>query len=322
MARPAPAATRAVDILSYLIAHPTQSFTLSELARHLRMNMASTHTVLAVLTAAGYVVRHPVRKTYALGPLLVAAGQAALERYPVIDVARDEIRKLSRQHGVELLVTAPAGDEIVALVRAGRHPHGLEVGRRVPLVPPLGSVFVAWGTAEEIEEWLSRAGPRADQASVERYRRSLRTVRERGYSVALQPLAAGALADALVEIAERPTAAARRSLDEVIGELGHGNYHLDDLEAAGASNVGMIAAPVFDQEGRAVLAPRPLRLSETARGGGDRRLGEPPPRHGAGRHPPDPRAGARCRASELTAARPVVPVAGRRPAVARPGSLL
>ena len=48
MARPAPAATRAVDILSYLIAHPTQSFTLSELAPHLRMNMASTHTVLAV----------------------------------------------------------------------------------------------------------------------------------------------------------------------------------------------------------------------------------------------------------------------------------
>jgi DNA-binding IclR family transcriptional regulator len=269
MARPAPAATRAVDIMSYLIAHPTQSFTLSELARHLRMNMASTHTVLAVLTAAGYVVRHPVRKTYALGPLLVAAGQAALERYPVIDVARDEIRKLSRQHGVELLVTAPAGDEIVALVRAGpRHPHGLEVGRRVPLVPPIGSVFVAWGTAEEIEEWLGRAGPRADQEAVARYRRSLRTVRERGYSVALQPLAAGALADAVVEIAERPTAAARRSLDEIIGELGHGNYHLDDLEAAGASNVGMIAAPVFDQEGRAVLAlalsdfPRPLTPDE------------------------------------------------------------
>ena len=86
--------------------------------------------------------------------------------------------------------------------------------------------------------------------------------------MALQPLAAGALADALVEIAERPTAAARRSLDEVIGELGHGNYHLDDLEAAGASNVGMIAAPVFDQEGRAVLAlalsdfPRPLAAEE------------------------------------------------------------
>ena len=269
MARPAPAATRAVYILSYLIAHPTQSFTLSELARQLRMNMASAHTVLAVLTAAGYVVRHPVRKTYALGPLLVAAGQAALERYPVIDVARDEIRRLSRQHGVELLVTAPAGDEIVALLRAGpRHPHGLEVGRRVPLVPPLGSVFVAWASPEEVESWLGRAGPGAGVDDIERYRRSLRTVRDRGYSVTLQPLASAALRDAVAEIAERPTAAARRSLDEIIGELGHGNYHLDDLEAAGASNVGMIAAPVFDAEGRAVLAlalsdfPRPLAPDE------------------------------------------------------------
>jgi DNA-binding IclR family transcriptional regulator len=269
MARPAPAASRAVDILSYLIAHPTQSFTLSELARQLRMNMASAHTVLAVLTAAGYVVRHPVRKTYALGPLLVAAGQAALERYPVIDVARDEIRRLSRQHGVELLVTAPAGDEIVALVRVGpRHPRGLEVGRRVPLVPPLGSVFVAWASADDEESWLGRAGSGARREDMARYRRSLDTVRKRGYSVALQPGAGDAFRDAIAEIAERPTDAARRSLDEIIGELGHGNYHLDDMDAARTFNVAMIAAPVFDAEGRAVLAltisdfPRPLGRDE------------------------------------------------------------
>jgi DNA-binding IclR family transcriptional regulator len=258
-----------VDILNYLIAHPTQSFTLSELARQLEMNVASAHTVLAVLASAGYVVRHPGRKTYALGPLLVAAGHAALERYPAIALAGDEIRKLSRQFGVELVVTAAAGDEIVALVRAGpRNPYGLEVGRRVPLIPPLGSVFVAWGTPEEVDLWLQRAGRRTTRTTVERYRRVLDTVRQRGYSVALQAGASGALSGALAEMADRPTAQARRNLDEILGELGHGEYHLDDVKTPGAYNIGMIAAPVFDGDGRAVLAlalsdfPRPLAVTD------------------------------------------------------------
>ena len=152
MVRPAPAALRATQILDFLIAHPTQGFTLSQIARANDINVATARTVLAVLTDAGYVVRQGSNRTFGLGPLLVAAGSAALERYPAVGVAREEINRVSREFGVELLLTVAAGNDIVAVARAGRaHPRGIDVGRRVPLIPPLGAVFTAWSSEEEIE---------------------------------------------------------------------------------------------------------------------------------------------------------------------------
>ena len=100
--RPAPAAWRAVQILELLTTHAVDSFSLSEIARRLSLNVASTHTVLAVLEEAGYVVRHPTRKTYGLGPSLVAAGDAALRRYPAIDAARrDPPAERRARHGAD-----------------------------------------------------------------------------------------------------------------------------------------------------------------------------------------------------------------------------
>ena len=41
--------------LDFLAAHPTESFTLSELSRRLGINGASAHAVLTELTEAGYL---------------------------------------------------------------------------------------------------------------------------------------------------------------------------------------------------------------------------------------------------------------------------
>jgi DNA-binding IclR family transcriptional regulator len=261
--RPAPAATRAISLLDYLIAHPTRSFTLSQLARANEMNVASTRTVLAVLTEGGYVVRSATDRTYALGPLLVAAGQATSERYPAIDVARHEMQQLSRAHGVELLLTVVAGDDIVAVARSGRpRPGGLEVGRRVPLVPPLGAVFVAWGAEAELEDWARRAGGgRPGEAAW--YRRVLATTRLRGYSVTVQATTPrDDVAEAVAAAADRPGHAARQVLGDVVSRLGHGAYHLDDLSVPGRHRVRMIAAPVFDADLQVMLAISLLDLPE------------------------------------------------------------
>ena len=251
MARPAPAAGRAVQIVELLTTHAVESFTLTEIARRLSMNTASAHAVLAVLEDVGYVVRHPERKTYGLGPVLVAAGDAALRRYPAIDAARDEIRRLSRQLDVELLVTAVAGQRIVALARAGRrHPLGMEVGESVAYAPPLGSVFVAWETPGEIAAWLDRAQPAAGAEERAGYEASVRAVRRRGYFVALDEDTLEALHASLKRSTpgpERPRAfEAAAVLAEELRSLG---YH----GLAGRTE-NMIAAPVFDADGRAVLA--------------------------------------------------------------------
>jgi DNA-binding IclR family transcriptional regulator len=112
MARPAPAVERAVHILD-LLAAEREPLTLSELARRLEMNKASAHATLNALVDAGYLLRHPTRKDYRLGPRLMAVGEAARDQYPVVDFARDELRRLSDDLSMECVASTAIGDEMV-----------------------------------------------------------------------------------------------------------------------------------------------------------------------------------------------------------------
>jgi DNA-binding IclR family transcriptional regulator len=249
MARAALSATRAVAVLNFLAAHPTESFTLSDLAERLDVNLASTHAVLAALTDAGYLVRHPRLRTYTLGPSVVALGSAALERHAVIDHARDAARELAKRLDLEVAVSAPAGTDIVFLARTGAHrARGIpiHVGQRVPLVAPLGSVFMAWADARA---WLAGAADPDDLSGV------LRRVRERGYSVALEHEARRELGAALDHLADVPgDSGLREEVAAHVADLGRLEYQLHDLEPDRRYDVSMIAAPVFGPSGDVVLA--------------------------------------------------------------------
>src|SRR5437879_2440862 len=80
----------AASILSFLTAHPSRVFTISELVKRLGLNIASAHATLAVLDEAGFVLRDPVHRTYILGPALAATGFAAMEQHPAIDAAIEQ----------------------------------------------------------------------------------------------------------------------------------------------------------------------------------------------------------------------------------------
>jgi DNA-binding IclR family transcriptional regulator len=256
MARPAPAANRAIEILNFLTAHPTQSFTLSELAKHLDLNGASAHAVLAVLTDAGYLLRHPTHRTYALGPAVFALGAAALERHPGIDLARTEMRALATELGVHVVLTTATADEIVFLDRAGVYAGSdpaPRVGERVPLMPPLGAVFLAWAGPAAIDAWLARIddAPADGGAS---HLRSLAGVRARGYAVGLEVATRGQLGRALIESTDYPRAdQSHERIAALVAQLGREQYVLDDLSAE-HDDVSLIAAPVFGAAGEVVLA--------------------------------------------------------------------
>ncbi len=132
MARPAPAVGRAVALLDLLLAHPDQRFTLSELVRRTGVSLGSGHAVLAELEAVGYVRRHPISKTYALGPALAVAGAIALRQQPSLGAAIDELAPLARSLDSETLVTAATTDEIVfvAACRTGCAALAERAGRR------------------------------------------------------------------------------------------------------------------------------------------------------------------------------------------------
>ncbi len=249
MPRPALSAARAVAVLDFLAAHPRDSFTLSDISARLDINLASAHSLLAVLADAGYVVRSGRQRTFGLGPAVVALGMAALERHTAIDLARDAARQLAADLALEVAVSAPAGEDIVFLARAGElQPRGIpvHVGQRVPLAPPLGSVFVAWTDAAE---WLARSQRPEQLAEV------LVAVRGRGYSVALELETRRALGSALEELADAPAGGdLHDAVAGIVSDLDHSDYQLRTIDPAASYDVSMIAAPVFGPASEVVLA--------------------------------------------------------------------
>ncbi|MCU1397567.1 MAG: transcriptional regulator, IclR family, partial [Acidimicrobiales bacterium] len=201
---------------------------------------------------AGYANRHPRLRTFTLGASVVALGSAALEAHPAIDLARDAARDLSVELELEVSVTAAAGDDIVFLARAGAHRArgiAVHVGQRVPLIAPLGAVFVAWSPTDRVRAW--RAGSRRpdDLDAV------LAGVRSRGYSVALELDVRRGLGEALDHLADAPVdAATHRSVDALLAELDQRDYQLTALDERSTYDVSMIAAPVFGADGEPVVA--------------------------------------------------------------------
>jgi DNA-binding IclR family transcriptional regulator len=257
MVQPALAATRALSILDFFAAHPGQVFTLSELADALHINLASALSVLTALTDSGYLVRHPRRKTYEIGPVLVGVGAAALLRHRVVALARDEMVGLAADLETECVVSTTVGGRIVILAVEGRPQlasSDVRPGQRLPVVPPVGQVFLAWSGASEIDAWLRRLGGRANPAWQDHLRSALAVVARRGYSIGLEHDRRTRLGEVTAQLADHPhDPALLAELDAVVASFDH-EYELLEPEPDTVYDVAFIAAPVFDSDSRVELA--------------------------------------------------------------------
>lgn len=248
MARRAPAVERAIAVLNTLAAHPSRRYTLSEIARDCSINKATLHAILGELTSAGFLVRDDAGKTYGLGPALIALGNSATGTYPAAETAAPEMQTLSDELGLDVVASANIADEIVILARAGvPRPFGVSIqpGQRLPLTPPLGTVFVAWSSDEIVERWLKRLGPAAKKQTVDHFRKAVDAVRTRGFSVGL-------------EGSHRPrrprTASKGGSLEEEMRGVRLEEYALLDIEPKATYYVNHIGAPAFGPDGEVAIA--------------------------------------------------------------------
>ena len=244
MPRRAPAVERVIAVLNLLAAHPGQPYTLSDIARDLSLNKATLHAILWALTQAGYLVRDPVAKSYTVGPALIALGNAAMEGFAVVHSAMPEMEALTADLGHDCVASAAIHDEIVILARTGTpQPFGVNIlpGMRVPLSPPLGTVFIAWSGQEEIDRWLSRVGPAAaaDKKNLDRYREAVEGVRSRGFSIGVA--------------SSTESRSGGRSLEESVRNL-PAEYALLELDNSDSYMLRHIGAPVFGSRGEVVLA--------------------------------------------------------------------
>ena len=259
-----PSAARVVTVIDFLASRPGEAYGLSELARALGLSKATTHALCTTLTECGWLLRHPADKTYTLGPALIAAGHAAGARQlDLVDHARPVMAELADELAAQVVASSTVGDEMVLLATAGRPgPMWLAftVGQRVPLAPPLGTVFLAWAPPPAVDRWLDRLGPGAGEDDKARLRSALAVVRRRGYALNLEAVANLNLSRAL---SGRDDAGA---LTVVLEELAREEYLLQELEAGATYRLSQISAPVFGPDATVALALTVVGLPEKLTG--------------------------------------------------------
>ncbi len=246
--RASPSALRAIQLLSFLADHGSDSYSISELARSLDMNRATCQSVLMSLEEGAFVRRDPRRKTYSLGPALIPLGEAALASLRVVEEARPEVDRLAADTGVECVAAVAAGAEMIIVARAGP-PIGFgaltRVGQTVPICPPFGIAFVAWSDSETIDAWLARAGKLPDPER-KRYLASIEVVRQRGYSVTLEIRSRERLAEVLGELrSHRQRGGPVVAEHQQINQLLHEEYLLPEGEEPGSHRLAQLSVPVF-----------------------------------------------------------------------------
>jgi len=243
-------------VLVLLVAHPTERFTLAEIQRRTGINPASAHALLSVLTDSGYVQRHPTARTYSLGPALVAAGLVAAHQQPALRDGQQSVDRLSEQLDLEVVLTAATDTEIVVVGRSsGSSGFGevIHVGQRMPLRPPLGTIFLAWAPDAVIEAWLDRARPSLSIDERQAQHRALQAVRARGYAVGLESTKRRDLTRFVAEMADSARDVSE-ALEQLVAELAHTRYHLDELDSGDTYDVGLVAGAIFDAHGRVCAA--------------------------------------------------------------------
>jgi DNA-binding IclR family transcriptional regulator len=268
--RPSPQTDRVVTLLNILATTPGAGLSIAEIARRLGINKATCYPMLAALQDAGWIVRHPARRTFHLGPALVPLGQAAAGSLPTAELVHAALVDLSVDLGLVCAAIASADEHVVVIDQSWPPSHAmpaLRPGQRLPFRPPWGSVFVAWAGDEAIERWLARGGRgRGDPA---RWRSVLAGIRHLGGVVEVDEaladrvrdrtgeLDAGASRDELQVAVERLVEELSLQADPVLGAL-------DDDRTYPVSS---IIAPVAGPEGEVALAlavmafpaPRPGR---------------------------------------------------------------
>ncbi|MGO8713036.1 MAG: IclR family transcriptional regulator [Rhizomicrobium sp.] len=248
---------RPLKVITFLAAHATEAFSLAEIARFLELSKGSAHRVMTALTNAGFVSRHPRHKTYTLGMALVAIGQAALDRYSGISIAKREMARLKAELNVGFGATAIVNDAYLLLAREGtpRTHDGLTlVGERRVVVPSIGIGQVAWRSDDEIEAYLARGSAYLPDGVRDHLRACMPAIRRRGFSVAADGIGIHRLLKATVIPLGQPVEARfPESMLHDVGAISASEFQMLDWKEADGKGVNYVATPVFSPDGEVCM---------------------------------------------------------------------
>jgi DNA-binding IclR family transcriptional regulator len=248
-----PAVLRANQLLWHLARRPTESYSISELARMTGIPRATCDSILQSLAASGLVVRPEPGLRYSLGSFCIALGDAARQANPILNAASTEAEELARKLNACVAVSAPVGNETrIMTVFDWGPPLGLRprTGHSMPLVPPFGAVFVAWDDTAS-EAWLAQAGAEGPGS----WDAALEVIRRQGYSITASYERLASARPGFDDLLTTPDAEdTRRLRDDLVDQMQHTEYLTAEIDDAASLRLAQILAPIFDASGHAAAA--------------------------------------------------------------------
>jgi DNA-binding IclR family transcriptional regulator len=245
---------RVIDVLNFLAAHPTETFTLAEIARNVGLSNGSAHRVLTTMARARFLSRNEKHRTYSLGMAMVAIGHAAVEKHRGIEIAKREIARLAVELNVQCSANTVVDDEILVLVKEGASQSHLgltRVGERRPLVPPMGICHVAWSGEDVIQSYVGKAAAHLSEAARMHLLAAFPLVRRRGYAIAANgPSTSHSRQATFLPVDKIRDAAYWASVFELVGHLSLNEIQLCEVGDAGADGISYLSAPVFSPTGK------------------------------------------------------------------------
>jgi DNA-binding IclR family transcriptional regulator len=270
MARRSPQTERLVEMVEYLAADPQREYQLTELARLVNLDAATCHPMLTELTRVGWLVKDRVRKTYRLGPRLIAVGAAAQASLPIAICGRPEMLRLSADTGVPVCLFIPSSEDLV--IADLTYPDGndtghlpLQAGDHIEFGPPLGAVLAAWAGQYAVDTWMRRVAPHPDDPV--RTWQILRTIRERRFSVELSPAPQAEMQE-MTDFAIGEVYGSRRAERMIGGQrpVMTPDLMLGDIDDATVYVPLSVSAACFDPSGAPVAALSVLTMADPKTG--------------------------------------------------------
>lgn len=243
---------RVLDVLELMARPGHEHMRFSDVVGQLGLTQGTAHAILKTLCDRGWLIRDPIDKTYALGPVLAVVAARADAARPLAQSSRRAAQELSDQLGYPASVVERVDDELVITAFEGGGPGGVS-GDRIRYAPPFGVAFAAWDSDAGQRNWIDRA----PSAISDRLREVLVQARQRGYDV---DWTTPELTRAAQIVGTLPSDGlpehVRGITDQLLAE-----FTAMGLQQSGAQPVATIAAPVLDEHRRValILSVHPLR---------------------------------------------------------------
>lgn len=188
------------------------------------------------------------------------------------EAARSSVDHLAQSLGCEAGAIVQIGPDFFTTAVSsygGQASMAEHLGLRLPLMPPIGEVWVADADPATVERWLDQALPQTPETRAQ-YQSRLDKVVQRGASIATIPAGRrdeyDRLQDALREYGQgHLTPARERTLKHTITKLA-GFFEPVEIEEDGTYDVASLVVPVRDPEGAIVMSLRLRQLPAGASG--------------------------------------------------------